>query len=637
VGSVYTLRKSAKYSAKWSSSNKSVATVSSSGKITAKKKGSCNITAVINGKKSTCKLTVMTGYSKVTITPKTTPYNNKYMNTNTYNDKTRVMYTIRSYMSKFENEGGGTLVLSKGEYPMVNGAFIPSNVTIELADGATIYKSWDTGTKNMKYKVSIFSVIPPSIVTATEAEAAAYKEIAKAEYKAKHPKAKADAIEDAGEKAVENSGYQFPSAATKYNGSKNVVIKGAKGGNSVIDHKGKFYTFGIATGHANGLTVQDINFKNMDGNHFIELNSSKNVLIQRCTFTDDLTTYDYNAETGLYYYNNVIASGKSSPTIANKEAINIDTCDPNIKGFNNPWAYHDYTACDNVTVQNCTFTRIVRPIGSHKYTATQNSKTKKWDQQVYCTNIKILNNKFVDTGCNAITMCNWNKVTVTGNTIETVSNTIENPYKNHTNTNFFRSINPSKSVNGKKVVETNSALKQKVPIVIFGGGADITIKNNKIDNAVVGVAAFNINNLNGGEKYAQSAYRLSAASINNIKNNNTYTNISSGCSFFFARDSVFGAKSVSAKREYLSSEYNLNWTNILQQYYEKYKSQFKVTNTAAKITTAAMTTIEEAVTENTTESVQESNTETGNENLSTDQEGTIEETTTESENTEVTK
>lgn len=49
-----------KSKAKWSSSNKKIATVSSKGVVTAKKKGSATITAKVGKKKYTCKVTVET-------------------------------------------------------------------------------------------------------------------------------------------------------------------------------------------------------------------------------------------------------------------------------------------------------------------------------------------------------------------------------------------------------------------------------------------------------------------------------------------------------------------------------------------------------------------------------------------------
>ena len=59
VGQTYTLKiKGTKSKVKWSSSKKSIATVSSKGEVTAKKKGSTTITATVGGKKYTCKVTV---------------------------------------------------------------------------------------------------------------------------------------------------------------------------------------------------------------------------------------------------------------------------------------------------------------------------------------------------------------------------------------------------------------------------------------------------------------------------------------------------------------------------------------------------------------------------------------------------
>ena len=59
VGGVYKLKiTGTNKTVKWSSSNKSIATVSSKGKVTAKKKGNCTITAKVGNDKYTCKVTV---------------------------------------------------------------------------------------------------------------------------------------------------------------------------------------------------------------------------------------------------------------------------------------------------------------------------------------------------------------------------------------------------------------------------------------------------------------------------------------------------------------------------------------------------------------------------------------------------
>ena len=72
VGKTYTLKISGtKKKVKWSSSKKSVATVSSKGKITAKKKGTATITAKVGNKKYNCKITVVNNSSSTVYITKT--------------------------------------------------------------------------------------------------------------------------------------------------------------------------------------------------------------------------------------------------------------------------------------------------------------------------------------------------------------------------------------------------------------------------------------------------------------------------------------------------------------------------------------------------------------------------------------
>lgn len=80
VGKSYKLKlKNNKSKVKWSSSKKTVATVSSKGKVKAKKKGTCKITARVGKKKYVCKVTVKKKVSKPANT--NTPNNNS-SNTN---------------------------------------------------------------------------------------------------------------------------------------------------------------------------------------------------------------------------------------------------------------------------------------------------------------------------------------------------------------------------------------------------------------------------------------------------------------------------------------------------------------------------------------------------------------------------
>ena len=75
VGKTYTLKiTGTTNTVKWSSSNKTIATVSTKGKVTAKKKGTATITALVNSKRYTCKVTVKTAAtSTATVTPTPTP------------------------------------------------------------------------------------------------------------------------------------------------------------------------------------------------------------------------------------------------------------------------------------------------------------------------------------------------------------------------------------------------------------------------------------------------------------------------------------------------------------------------------------------------------------------------------------
>ena len=259
----------------------------------------------------------------------------------TYNKYTKQYYLIRSYLEKLEKEGGGTLVLKKGEYSITNVLYVPSNVTIRLKKGVVLKKGNKTGTSKFKPSGTMITLLPPS----------------KQNVKGK---------------------------ITKYNGTKNVKIIGE--GNPVIDLN--YYKDGnaIILGHNQNVEIKGITFKNMNAGHFIEMDASKNVTISKCTFMNHKDSYSNG-----------------------KEAINIDTPDKETKGFNVTWSAQDKTPNYNVKIQDCTFKKLERAIGTHKY--SQNKLHSK---------IVITGNKIDGCDNDAIRVMNWRDVSITNNTIKNV-------------------------------------------------------------------------------------------------------------------------------------------------------------------------------------------------------------------------
>lgn len=77
---------------KWSSSNKSIATVSSKGLVKAKQPGKVTITAKSKGKKYTCKITVARNEKSFT------PYSGSYSNLDTYHEITKIYKSGSKYV-----------------------------------------------------------------------------------------------------------------------------------------------------------------------------------------------------------------------------------------------------------------------------------------------------------------------------------------------------------------------------------------------------------------------------------------------------------------------------------------------------------------------------------------------------------
>lgn len=286
--------------------------------------------------------------------PETRPYRERYTDEDTYRGNTKGYYQLRSYMEQLEYCGGGTLTLKKGTYYISNAVCIPSNVKIVFEDGVVIKKTkaiYQTELDNHKV---IFIFVPPSK-----------------------------------EKKKES--------VSGYGGTHDVTMTGI--GNVVIDCNNKLPGRGMDMGHCRNIVIENLTFHNQYGSHYIELNSSQNVIVRNCNFWKFC---DYKGDTY-------------------KEAINIDGTDYAVNGFNHVWSKHDKTVCQNIEITNCKFTDLGTAIGSHTYVANQG-------QQCYHTNIRITNNVFFGSTNCAIRALNWKNVLIADNSFRDIG--IQNGAKN---------------------------------------------------------------------------------------------------------------------------------------------------------------------------------------------------------------
>ena len=169
-----------------------------------------------------------------------------------------------------------------------------------------------------------------------------------------------------------------------YNGSHDVKIIGT--GMVRMNCANVKNCMALVMGHARNITIEGITFQNEYGSHFMELNSSCDVTIEKCTF-EGFKVLDKKSY---------------------KECINVDGTDLNTDGFNYDWSAHDKTICKNILIQNTTFKNIGTAIGSHTYSA--NGQT-----QLYHENVRILNNTFDGTYNAAIRALNWKDTVISGN------------------------------------------------------------------------------------------------------------------------------------------------------------------------------------------------------------------------------
>lgn len=279
-----------------------------------------------------------------TLTTRSVPYREEYTERSDFNTK-RTYYVFQSYMNQLEYAGGGTITVSAGTYSVTNNICIPSNVTLNLKDGVVFKKAGKT-TTDVSYAKSIFTLVPPT-------------------------KEKID------------------KSVSGYNGSRNVTIKGS--GTVKIDCTNVLNAMAIVLGHTQNVSIRGITFLNQYGSHFIELNSSRNVIVESCTFK----------------------GFKPNKQKSYKECINVDGTDDHTNGFLYDWSSHDKTTCRDIYIRNNEFHEVGTAVGSHTYSA-------EGSRQLYHENVQIYNNEVVDTYNAAIRVLNWKDCIIKNNTFKNI-------------------------------------------------------------------------------------------------------------------------------------------------------------------------------------------------------------------------
>jgi len=177
--------------------------------------------------------------------------------------------------------------------------------------------------------------------------------------------------------------------ASGYDGDGNIFVRGG-----TIDLNGSEYqpdpptahggtAFSFA--HAENVRFENIRFVNVYNDHFIEINSSKNVRIINCTFADGIV-----AGTSLY------------------EAVQIDLAQDG--AFPHFGAY-DLTPCEDVLIFGCAFEDVHSGVGSHLTVLDDG-------EQVLHKNIRVIGNVIQNTTNIGVRAENWNRAIISHNQIQ---------------------------------------------------------------------------------------------------------------------------------------------------------------------------------------------------------------------------
>jgi hypothetical protein len=193
-----------------------------------------------------------------------------------------------------------------------------------------------------------------------------------------------------------------------YNGQVNIKViggtwdsQGNRSGQLTVPHN--IFSFG----HSQNILFEGVTFKNVNGYHAIEINSTRNALVKRCRFMGFINPGTFGGTNRDY-----------------SEAVQIDAMFRS--SLFGDFGSYDKTTCDNVIVEGCWFgasgdsNTVAWPtaVGSHSADTESGAVlTERWH-----TNTKIINNHFEELTEWAVrTDAVHREVLISGNTFKLCS------------------------------------------------------------------------------------------------------------------------------------------------------------------------------------------------------------------------
>lgn len=354
-----------------------------------------------------------------TVNPKTIPCSRTYRQKPYYNKNTKQYYMLQSYLDRL-SQTGGTLKLKKGTYKIPGTLYVPSNVTIECKNGVKLKKTSATGTKKLKATKYMFEMISES----------------------------------------KSKGKQ---SVGKYTASKSVTLQGS--GTVTIDMGKISGATAVYAGHASGIKIKGIKFKNKKGGSYIWIEGSQNVTVSGCTFL----------------------RGTDQSGLKNRMAIRLETINKTITDFTDKWSKLDNTKNKSITIQNNTFTKPDIGIGTTKSVVVKSgTKTTEYAQ----TGIKITGNTFTNTKKAAVYGVLWKKPSIQNNTV--------------------------------KITGKNS----KTTSAVYGYGVtDPQVSTNKISGCRYAATFDQAKNAGKGKNFPVVSSVIGTAAVNKLASSNTVTDL----------------------------------------------------------------------------------------------------------------